>query len=197
LTVNGIAPFSNSSSSSLLHGIGGASMNIANGGSNTAHAGAPSSSTLGSGGFRGSGVRGAEGTEAIAAAPAAPGGIEGRPAAAAAATAEVCLGPSNHAAGKKERWKRGAAAAAAAAATTRRIISSTDGPGGACLACGVDAALRAEPCVVCWEALPEVVLLPCKHLVLCVGCSAQVAGVGGECPMCRAAVTEHMRVFRL
>jgi hypothetical protein len=193
LTVNGIVGAFKSSSS-------------CNGSSSTSHAGAPSStsaarsgrstsfkcSAMGPEGFDTSGVIQGANIEALAAA-AAPGRIEGRPA-AAAATAEVCLGPSNHAAGKKERWKRGSPAAAA---TARRMISSTDGPGGACVTCGVDAALCAEPCVVCWEALPEVVLLPCKHLVLCVGCSAQVAGVGGECPMCRAAVTEHMRVFRL
>ena len=51
---------------------------------------------------------------------------------------------------------------------------------------------RPSPCVVCWESPPCVVLLPCKHLVLCEACSKMMEGKGTECPMCRATVEQHM-----
>ena len=54
---------------------------------------------------------------------------------------------------------------------------------------------RPTTCVVCWESTPCVVLLPCKHLVLCEACSKMMEGKGAECPMCRAPVEQHMMIF--
>ena len=59
----------------------------------------------------------------------------------------------------------------------------------------VKASKRPSPCVVCWESPPCVVLLPCKHLVLCEACSKMMEGKGAECPMCRAPVEQHMVIF--
>ncbi len=41
-------------------------------------------------------------------------------------------------------------------------------------------------CVVCLSAERNVLLLPCKHLVLCSGCASQVSA----CPMCRTVVQD-------
>ena len=57
------------------------------------------------------------------------------------------------------------------------------------------ATKRPSPCVVCWESTPCVVLLPCKHLVLCEACSKMMEGKGAECPMCRATVEQHMMIY--
>ena len=49
--------------------------------------------------------------------------------------------------------------------------------------------------VLCVGSPPRVVLLPCKHLVLCEACSKMMEGKGAECPMCRAPVEQHMMIF--
>ena len=54
-----------------------------------------------------------------------------------------------------------------------------------------------EPCVVCWEARPCVVLLPCKHLALCEDCSQLLGSKGADCPMCRQPVDQHMVIYHL
>ena len=41
-------------------------------------------------------------------------------------------------------------------------------------------------CVVCFSAERNVLLLPCKHLVLCSACASKVSA----CPMCRTAVQD-------
>lgn len=41
-------------------------------------------------------------------------------------------------------------------------------------------------CIVCLSAERNMLLLPCKHLVLCSGCAAKVS----TCPMCRTVVQD-------
>ena len=41
-----------------------------------------------------------------------------------------------------------------------------------------------------------VLLLPCKHYVLCRGCSKVVEGRRGACPACGEAVVRHLIVHR-
>jgi hypothetical protein len=53
----------------------------------------------------------------------------------------------------------------------------------------------ARECVVCWEEEPCVLLLPCRHLCCCEGCSQALQAAGKQCPMCRAAVEQHISVF--
>jgi hypothetical protein len=50
--------------------------------------------------------------------------------------------------------------------------------------------------VVCLDAQPCVVLLPCKHLALC-GSAACAAMLGAPplCPVCRALVADTMAIF--
>jgi hypothetical protein len=51
-------------------------------------------------------------------------------------------------------------------------------------------------CVICMDASPCVVLLPCKHLPLCNGAAcAAMMGVPPKCPICRALVADTLSVF--
>jgi hypothetical protein len=53
-------------------------------------------------------------------------------------------------------------------------------------------------CVICLDAPPCVVLLPCRHLPLCGSavCAAML-GVPPLCPLCRAPVNDTLAVFQL
>lgn len=52
---------------------------------------------------------------------------------------------------------------------------------------------RQEPnvCVVCLEAHVEVLLLPCRHAVMCGSCASDVRG-NGRCPVCRGFIISTM-----
>ena len=41
-------------------------------------------------------------------------------------------------------------------------------------------------CIICWEAGANVVLQPCGHLCVCLGCVELLKGA--LCPMCRGEV---------
>jgi len=49
-------------------------------------------------------------------------------------------------------------------------------------------------CVVCQDELKSVVLLPCRHLCLCLECSITVTRKG-KCPLCRSAIETALSVF--
>ena len=110
-------------------------------------------------------------------------------AAADAAAAELLAGEAAAAQQKsKSKTKRnkqpqGAAAEAAAA------------PSPAAPADGAGAAAPERPaCVICMDAPPCVVLLPCRHLLLCAA-PACAAALFGLCPLCREAVADTLTVF--
>ncbi len=48
-----------------------------------------------------------------------------------------------------------------------------------------------QECVVCLEKLASMLLLPCKHVCVCKGCSERLA----ECPLCRAKIAEKIEPF--
>lgn len=65
--------------------------------------------------------------------------------------------------------------------------------------------MQLKSCVVCLDAPRSVVLLPCKHLAMCDGCSDQlvvhareqfVLGVSSSlqvlCPVCRAPAEQRL-----
>ena len=51
-------------------------------------------------------------------------------------------------------------------------------------------------CVLCGSEPRGVMLLPCRHYVLCRGCSKMVEGESGVCPACQATVARHLIVHR-
>jgi len=48
-----------------------------------------------------------------------------------------------------------------------------------------------ELCVICLDKKKEILLLPCKHLCLCSGCSSSVS----DCPLCRLAIASKTTVY--
>ena len=53
----------------------------------------------------------------------------------------------------------------------------------------------SELCVVCISNPKRVLLLPCRHMCVCVGCCESVLQVEPLCPLCRAHVETHIEVF--
>ncbi len=53
----------------------------------------------------------------------------------------------------------------------------------------------ASSCSICLDAPRDAVLLPCGHAALCMGCAANVMRAGRRCPICRAAVASHHKLF--
>ena len=56
------------------------------------------------------------------------------------------------------------------------------------------SAATAETCVVCMDAPRQHVMVPCGHLCACASCASAMVR-RRSCPMCRATVTNSMRVF--
>lgn len=51
-------------------------------------------------------------------------------------------------------------------------------------------------CVSCWDNKSTTVLLPCRHLCLCDTCVADLVVTATPCcPICRADISEIMKVF--
>eukprot|EP00667_Euglena_gracilis_P003991 EG_transcript_4007 len=57
----------------------------------------------------------------------------------------------------------------------------------------IDASTDEENayCVICCSEPKSTVILPCRHLAMCVGCAGQVK----ECPLCRTGVQQCIEVF--
>ena len=49
-------------------------------------------------------------------------------------------------------------------------------------------------CVVCWESIKCMVLVPCGHFCLCTSCSLQLKA--DECPLCREDILHKQYVFK-
>ena len=56
--------------------------------------------------------------------------------------------------------------------------------------------LKEGQCVVCLEAPSDTVLYRCGHLCCCFSCARQLKVAGHHCPVCRAEVTDILRVYR-
>ena len=56
-----------------------------------------------------------------------------------------------------------------------------------------DATADKDLCVICSDAPKTILLLPCRHVALCGPCNAMDTVT--ECPLCRTAIEESMRVF--
>ena len=69
-------------------------------------------------------------------------------------------------------------------------------PAAAPAGCGGSKPRRPKriECVVCLDARAEVMLLPCKHTILCQACAELVREGGKTCPMCRTPVEGEVMV---
>lgn len=50
-------------------------------------------------------------------------------------------------------------------------------------------------CVICQDKLKSIVLLPCRHLCLCLDCYKQLRRYRRECPMCRRPYDQSIQVY--
>ncbi|XP_017885179.1 E3 ubiquitin-protein ligase LRSAM1-like isoform X2 [Ceratina calcarata] len=54
-------------------------------------------------------------------------------------------------------------------------------------------SINTAECVICLDLQCEVIFLPCGHLCCCSGCASMVST---DCPMCRSAIHEKIRVIK-
>ncbi|KAL2652516.1 hypothetical protein R1flu_020644 [Riccia fluitans] len=50
-------------------------------------------------------------------------------------------------------------------------------------------------CVVCWDAPAEGVCIPCGHLAGCMSCLTEIKSKNLDCPVCRAAIQQVVKVY--
>jgi Zinc finger, C3HC4 type (RING finger) len=91
-------------------------------------------------------------------------------------TATVTSSSSTGVIGSAANTTAAAAAAAAAAATTTTTTSSEP---------AVDPTNDNKMCCICWCEPPQVLLIPCNHFKVCVGCSEDCGEPLANCPVCR------------
>ena len=51
-----------------------------------------------------------------------------------------------------------------------------------------------KECVVCYEANKDTVVLPCRHMCLCINCSQIVRMQTNKCPICRTTVSSFLHI---
>lgn len=63
-----------------------------------------------------------------------------------------------------------------------------------------NAATSSQPddiqreCVICFTVAKDTVVLPCRHLCLCQGCSQIVRMQNNTCPICRTRIESFMHI---
>ena len=131
---------------------------------------------------------------------------------ARAAAASAAKTPKVAAAAGAARTPKVAAAAEKAAEAAETAAAAANGTGGpllpdigssssssSSLSWSEAAAAAPKPrkgkkveCVVCLDAWAQVMLLPCKHTILCQVCSSLLEAAGKPCPICCANVEQHL-----
>ena len=56
-------------------------------------------------------------------------------------------------------------------------------------------ASNGNECVVCTDNPASFVIVPCGHVCLCEGCRDALLARGGDCPICRGAISTTCKVF--
>jgi len=51
-----------------------------------------------------------------------------------------------------------------------------------------------KECVVCYTATKDTVVLPCRHMCLCIDCSQIVRMQTNKCPICRTQVSSFLHI---
>ena len=49
-------------------------------------------------------------------------------------------------------------------------------------------------CVICFTVVKDTVVLPCRHLCLCQGCSQIVRMQNNNCPICRTRIESFIHI---
>ena len=59
---------------------------------------------------------------------------------------------------------------------------------------GAGADENQRECVICFTAVKDTVVLPCRHLCLCQGCSQIVRMQNNACPICRTRIESFLHI---
>ncbi|KAG9413326.1 hypothetical protein AC1031_012544 [Aphanomyces cochlioides] len=57
-------------------------------------------------------------------------------------------------------------------------------------------ALPSSECIICLDGPVEAVCVPCGHHAMCMACATQLYNSSRECPVCRAALNQVIRLYR-
>lgn len=57
-----------------------------------------------------------------------------------------------------------------------------------------DAPVTNE-CIVCYDGLKNMLLLPCAHIATCVNCTSHIMHSNKLCPVCRTKISQVMRIY--
>ena len=52
-------------------------------------------------------------------------------------------------------------------------------------------------CIICMDAAKDSVCVPCGHNAGCFACLSAVKAAGGTCPVCRAALDQVIRLYKV
>jgi hypothetical protein len=52
-----------------------------------------------------------------------------------------------------------------------------------------------QDCVICINARPDTLFLPCRHMCICVECASTMLAGDGKCPLCRQTFTSMMSIM--
>ena len=55
---------------------------------------------------------------------------------------------------------------------------------------------ESHRCAVCLRAPRQVVLMPCRHAVLCASCTQHIERSSCRCPLCRTPIESSVRIFQ-
>ena len=55
---------------------------------------------------------------------------------------------------------------------------------------------EAQRCAVCLRAPRQIVLMPCRHAVLCSSCAQHIEQSSCRCPLCRTPIESSVRIFQ-
>ncbi len=133
----------------------------------------------------------------------------GRAAAAAKASEKAAALEAWHAASAAPGGAWGAAGSSSGGEPEARRGGTDDAgrPGSAAGGAGAGAAAPPALCTVCLAQPRDTVILPCRHVALCVGCARRLTPAGGAdsalgvppgagaCPICRGRIENYLQVF--
>lgn len=70
-------------------------------------------------------------------------------------------------------------------------VSSAPAPAGQVFVPPAETDEQSKECVACMDSNKDTVLLPCAHMCVCMPCATKMK----SCPICRATVTQRVKVF--
>lgn len=57
---------------------------------------------------------------------------------------------------------------------------------------GVSGSEATKECVICYTDAPDCIIMPCKHMCLCLECCKTMRSKAEKCPICRGPIEEYI-----